>query len=106
MTQEVKYSFSNLGMWRKIFLVLNILGSGMFISIYVWAHLKGDASIGLFIFCVVFSLESVWLYHAVSQRKLKQLKVLAFLSIIPMGNLVLLLIMLAIISTTKKEISA
>lgn len=105
--EDIEYSFSNLGIWRRIYLAIQLLLSGTFLCLCVWAYFIADGiSLGLLILSLVAAAFSTWIYVAVSQRKLKQLKVIAFLSIIPMGNLVLLLIMLAIISTTKKEISA
>ena len=112
------FNFSNLGAWRKIFLALNWVSSisislamvsAPILALFGNTEEVAGISIWQIIILLLIVLLSLgyayWLHRAVCGRILLQISILAGVQIIPMLNPVGLIILLAIRSTSKTEIS-
>lgn len=110
--ERVDLVFSTLGVWRKIFLVLNWIFTSAFVFILILGLILGidsgetifDFMIVLFVACFMVGY-AVWLHVSVSQRNITQLSILSFVQLVPFLNPIVFLILLAIRSTSKKEIA-
>ena len=105
------FTFSNLGVWRKIYLALNwvsLLGISLlflksFISVALESGLTFQGTLISAVLILIFPFYCYWLHISVSKRKLDQLTVLTIVQIIPSVNPVSALILFAIRSTSKTE---
>lgn len=101
------FSFSNLGVWRKIYLGINWALSIFIVVTFIAAGLDKDG--GLFVsltFTAFIMAYTFWLHYAITHRKVTQLTVLTIIQVIPLLNPVGALVMFAIRSTSIKEVNA
>tara|TARA_B100000787_G_C15909185_1_gene171751 strand:- start:39 stop:404 length:366 start_codon:yes stop_codon:yes gene_type:complete len=103
-----KYTFRSLNLWRQLWISFLWLGNTVQFSFTTYYLLTQKPPLSetvtmIVIFSVMF-LFVFWNHIAVVERKLTQLKWIAFLHLIPFFNLVGMLIMFSIIRVTKNEI--
>lgn len=101
------FTYSNLNFWRKLYLSLTWTGAFLVSFSLIWFCLaaKNDFMLIYLPLPIVTVLFSSWIHYAVVNRKLKQLYWIAFLSFIPLMNIIGALIMLSIARVTKLELS-
>lgn len=98
---ERDFAFDNLGIWRKIYIIINWLAL-IVISVIFLGHGELTPEI-LFLLFLGWSF-TIWLHMAIVGRKVIQLRWLAGLSLIPLLNPVGAIIIWLISSTSKDEI--
>jgi hypothetical protein len=102
------FIYQSLGIWRKIFLVINWLGAILFsVALIFVAINEEDKSVDLGISALIVLLLTLayayWLHVAVATRNVTQLLIIALLNIIPFLNPVSAILVFAIRSTSKSE---
>jgi len=97
---EKQYVFQNLGIWRKIYLILNWLG--LIIASVMLLDSEKIAPELLFLVFLGWPF-LIWLHAAVVGRKVIQLRWLAGLSLIPLMNPVGAIVIWLISSISKEE---
>jgi hypothetical protein len=97
---DTNFSYNNLNFWRKGYLVLMWLAIAAFSTI---TFFKLELSIAVTI-TTFFALFGAWRHWAITKRKITHLKLIAFVSFIPLFNLVGTLIFLSILRVSKKEL--
>ncbi len=109
--QEFQPTFSNLNFWRKLYLVLMWLFTGLFLAGIVIALFMMPSNsdfIGVSAFQIIIVIAwsglTYWHHTAIVKRKLTQLTVLIIINLIPFFNIIGALIMLSIRRVTKKEL--
>ncbi len=112
---EVDFTFGNLGIWRKIYLSLNwaitlIASLSMLLPLFVASTDNVPAGVGIWqlivniVIIVLILSYAYWFHVAVTRRNVLQLLILAIIQIVPLLNPISLVILLAIRSTSKKEV--
>ena len=104
-------SFSSLGVWRRLYLVLMwiIMSCIPLYLIYFTLFELQDIQVMLpttLIFSVLCFAYAYWIHTAVVKRKVRQLRILCFISIIPCMNPITALIFWVIGSASKREINS
>ncbi len=105
---SIELTFSSLGIWRKVYLVLNWLlvlliilvgNMGMFFEVA-----EGKTAPPLYFLSAISLIYVIWAHTAIIGRRVTQLRVLCFIQIIPFLNPIGAIILWAISSTSKTEI--
>lgn len=108
------FDFSNLGIWRKLYLVINWLFMGIIVAIAILGMFNSQHSISgiiifqiiiIFLFGFLFGMYTYWIHVAVSRRNTTQLLILLFIQIIPFLNPISALILFFIRRTSLKELA-
>ncbi|RLU01341.1 hypothetical protein [Ketobacter sp.] len=106
----LEMTFSSLGIWRKIYLGLNWVLTGLVAVFLIVQGASGAAEnlpILYFVGVAVFAIGyCYWLHYAIVNRNLTQLLIIGIINIIPFFNPVSAILVFAIRSTSKKEIGA
>jgi len=106
-----KFTYKSLGIWRKIYLILNWFFS--FAITFVWIYnaitdqsQPAAVSLTAVLLSILLLGYTYWLHYAIVQRKLSQLLIIGILNIIPFLNPITAIIVFAIRSTSKLELCA
>lgn len=108
--EEVEFTFSNLGIWRKIYLALNwLVGIAFLIAMVIGLAEPAQQpdstdSLIMVLLTLLYLAFCLWVHIAICKRKLGQLIALIVIQIFPLFNPVSALIFWAIYSTSKKEV--
>lgn len=107
--KSIEFTFSSLGIWRKIFLVVNWIVSIFLVAVLLFFTFSENKQIDVNLAVVVFAIlcllgYSYWLHVAVSKRKVGHLAILLITQIVPFGNPIGALMLFAIRSTSKSEL--
>lgn len=108
INERVNLTFLSLGIWRKIYLILNwvsILLIVILMNIGMVVGQSADKAVTpLYMVSTVLIIFAVWAHSAIVGRRVTQLRVLCFIQIIPFMNPLGAIIFWAISSTSKTEI--
>jgi len=103
----LELTFSSLGFWRKLYLIINWLANiliGFFFTVALLASEENDAASMLPLTLVgLLVAYSFWTHSAIVNRRVTQLRVLCLVQVIPFMNPISALIFWAISSTSKTE---
>jgi|GEM_PF-2137433 len=103
----LELTFSSLGFWRKLYLIINWLANiliGFFFTVGLLAGEENDAASMLPLTLVgLLVAYSFWTHSAIVNRRVTQLRVLCLVQVIPFMNPISALIFWAIGSTSKTE---
>ena len=103
----LELTFSSLGFWRKLYLIINWLANiliGLFFTVGLLAGEENDAASMLPLTLVgLLVAYSFWTHSAIVNRRVTQLRVLCLVQVIPFMNPISALIFWAIGSTSKTE---
>ena len=102
---NLRFSFANMGIWRKIYIIFNWTISLLFLAAIAVPAMEDDTNrFGIIILIATIYLGlAAWVHSAVVGRKTGQLLALIILQLVSL-NLLGALIVLAIRSTSKREI--
>ncbi|MPW27865.1 hypothetical protein F9L16_02505 [Agarivorans sp. B2Z047] len=108
-----KWTFSSLGIWRKILLILIWLSTSVLIAgALIWLiapEIMGEElgySVWVLIAMVsIVFVYSLWIHTAVVQRKTGQLIAIGIVQIIPLANPIGALFIFLAYFTSKREVS-
>lgn len=103
----MSYTFSNLNLWRKVYLIFVWVSALLTFLFFMWAIFLDSESPLAFGYITIplgLSLFALWKHYAIINRKLGQIYFLAIISFIPLMSLIGALIMLSIARVTKKEL--
>ncbi len=106
--ESIELTFSSLGIWRKVYLILNWISVLLIIilgNIGVFFGEPGNQTASPLYFLSTFlMIYAIWAHTAIIGRRVTQLRVLCFIQIIPFLNPISAIIFWAISSTSKAEI--
>ena len=102
------FTFRSLGVWRKIYVIICTLSFFAISLFFTLGYFFGESNEELAPLLVMFMMFSpiaygLWIYHAVVNRKVIQLRVLSITQLIPFLNPVSAIIFWSIGSISKKE---
>ena len=105
MNGKIILTFSELGFWRKTYLVIQWLSSFAVAGFCIFVALVSDEPIvvPLVIFAGFVLFLAYWVHTAVVERSLNQLKILAVVNALA-TNLVGVLILISIYRYSKQEL--
>ncbi len=106
---QIAFSFSNLGIWRKIYLALNWIGCVFMVIIFVsmpftdYPESTPAQPMVVFVIAILVFAYTFWLHKAMVTRNLTQLLILTIIQVVPLFNPISALIMFLVRNTSKKE---
>lgn len=105
MTQRIVFTFGGLGFWRKLYLVTQWLGSLALAGFFLFVVIDSEESLAvpLIIVASLVLFLTYWIYTAVVERSLKQLKILVVVNFL-LSNLVGSLVLISVYRHSKKEL--
>ena len=108
--KSINLTFSSLGIWRKVFLVVIWLFLGLLVLSGIAVILteeispSGPSPIPTLILIALLIPYTIWIHVAIIRRKVTQLRIIFAFQIFPLMNPIGALIMWAIGTTSKKEL--
>lgn len=98
------FTFSNLGIWRKLYLICNWVVLAITIYYLAVSNLINEEPFVVLLLLSAYCVGVIWLHMAVVGRKVTQLRWIAGLNLIPCLNPVSALVVWFIGSTSKQEV--